>query len=57
MHERENMTSIAQRRDKSIAGVQKRYEAGELTREQAHEKILIIDEAYDDARRRRKNIG
>lgn len=50
-------SSKARRRDQALAAIQKQMEAGQITQAQAAEQMLIVDEAYDDARRRRHNLG
>jgi hypothetical protein len=40
-----------------MATIQKQMEAGQITQAQAAEQMLIVDEAYDDHRRKRDNVG
>ena len=48
------MSAKTDRRDKLIAAIRKQYERGEISQAQAQ---LLVDESYDDARRRRNRIG
>jgi len=51
------MSSKSNRRDQLMATIQKQMEAGQITQAQAAEQMLIVDEAYDDHRRKRDNVG
>ena len=44
-------------RDQRIEAIMRRYEAGEISYAVAQELTLFSDEAVDDYRRRRDNIG
>ena len=44
-------------RDARIEAIMRRYEAGEISYAVAQELTLFSDEAVDDYRRRRDNIG
>ena len=48
---------MSDNRDARIEAIMRRYEAGEISYAVAQELTLFSDEAVDDYRRRRDNIG